>query len=130
MSEDLNNTGETSDIFREYSRRRSSAHTSCMSSDVVEEQSANFSEGDQGGRSVGFTRSPVQPSTMLDGSDFGGDDFFYISLREYVPGMIKIGLLIVKENIRRDFVSLLYLSHKYYDDDDQLRQAPLPLLQD
>jgi len=43
----------------------------------------------------------VQLSTTLDGSDsdFSGHDFFYISHREYVPRMVKISLLIVKENI-------------------------------
>jgi len=54
----------------------------------------------------------VQLSTTLDGSDsdFSGHDFFYISHREYVPRMVKISLLIVKENIRRAFVRLIYMA--------------------
>ena len=96
---DLNNTGETSDSFRECSWRRSSAHTTLS---VVEVPSA----------AVCWATRMVQLSTTLDGSDsdFSGHDFFYISHREYVPRMVKISLLIVKENIRRAFVRLIYMA--------------------
>ena len=96
---DLNNTGETSDSFRECSWRRSSAHTTLS---VLEVPSAK----------VCWATRMVQLSTTLDGSDsdFSGHDFFYISHREYVPRMVKISLLIAKENIRRAFVRLIYMA--------------------